>query len=207
MFGEQSMAKILDFKTKYAPKIFAIDPGFSTKGGCGWAMINTNAEYFGKELNVPVIHRSGVIKPFSTASNLITMSDICKKIEEIWRHDSGYSEEPAVLVIEQPEIYPNSPVRFSNISDLSIFVGMLLCSLSPKLTLAPTAREWKGNKKKADTQVEIEKIQDYHSKKALERDFSMIAIHNRHHIYDALGLGIYGAEVEFGSKPLPRLYL
>ena len=77
------------------------------------------------------------------------MNDICKKIEEIWRHDSGYSEEPAVLVIEQPEIYPNSPVRFSNISDLSIFVGMLLCSLSPKLTLAPTAREWKGNKKKS----------------------------------------------------------
>lgn len=201
------MAKILDFKTKYASKIFAIDPAFSTKKECGWAIINTNAEYFGQELNVPAIHRSGIIKPFSTASNLANMNDICKKIEQIWRNDSGYSLEPTILVIERPEISNKSTTKISDITDLSILIGMLICSLSPKLILIPTATEWKYNKEKIDTKIEVEKIKDYHSKKALERDLSKISIHNRHYIYDAICLGIYGSQVESGIKSTPRLHL
>jgi hypothetical protein len=200
------MAKILDFKTKYVEKVFSIDPSFSKQNGLGWSIINRDAEFFGGKTNAPIIHRSGILKPFSTASNLMAMDELCDKFIEIWRHDSGYSREPAVLVIEQPEIYPGSPVRFSNLTDLSIFVGMLVNGLSPRLTLAPTPREWKGNKKKADTQAEIENISDFHSKRALKRDLDMVATHVRHNIFDALGLGIYGAEVDLGKRPLPRLF-
>lgn len=200
------MARILDFKTKYADKIFAIDPSFSENGGFGWGIINRNAKILGGEENVPVIHQSGILKPFSSESNFMAMDDLCQKLINVWRSDSGYSREPAILVIEQPEIYPGSPVRFSSITDLSIFVGMLTCTLSPALTLLPTPREWKGNKKKSDTQCEIENIADYYSKKALKRDLEAITTFKRHNIYDALALGIYGAEVDLGRKPLPRLF-
>lgn len=200
------MAKILDFKTKYDQKIFAIDPSISEQGGFGWGIINRNAEIFGGEKNVPVIHRSGLLKPFSTASNLMTMGELYEKTVEIWRSDAGYSKEPAILVVEQPEIYPGSPVRFSNLTDLSIFVGMLICALSPRLILVPTPREWKGNTKKIETQEKIQNISDYHSKKALKRDLEMVPIYSRHNVYDALGLGLYGAQVDMGEKPMPRLF-
>lgn len=201
------MGKVLDFKNKkYVQKIFAIDPSFSEHGGLGWGIINRNAQFFGGEENVPIIHRSGLLKPFSSASNLMTMEELCEKFIMIWRNDAGYLKEPTILVIEQPEIYPGSPVRFSNLTDLSIFVGMLTCRLSPRLTLIPTPREWKGNKKKTETQAEIERIDDYHSKRALNRDLEMVALHNRHNVYDALGIGIYGAEVDLGKRPLPRLF-
>lgn len=200
------MSKILDFKTKYEQKIFAIDPSFSEQGGFGWGIVNRNAQSFGGEENVPIIHRSGLLKPFSSDSNLIAMDELCQKLVAIWRNDCGYSKEPTILVIEQPEIYPGSPVRFSSLTDLAIFVGMLSCALSPALTLLPTPREWKGSKKKSETQCEIENISDYHSKRALKRDLEMVALHKRHNIYDALGIGIYGAKVDLGQKPLPRLF-
>ncbi len=200
------MSQILNFKTKYEQKIFAIDPSFSEQGGFGWGIVNRNAQSFGGEENVPIIHRSGLLKPFSSDSNLIAMDELCQKLVAIWRNDCGYSKEPAILVIEQPEIYPGSPVRFSSLTDLAIFVGMLSCALSPALTLLPTPREWKGSKKKSETQCEIENISDYHSKRALKRDLEMVALHKRHNIYDALGIGIYGAKVDLGQKPLPRLF-
>lgn len=200
------MSRILDFKTQYAEKIFSIDPSFSKQGGLGWSIINRNAESFGGNKNMPIIHRSGLLKPFSSSSNLMNMEELCEKFTAIWRNDAGYSREPAILVVEQPEIYPGSPVRFSSLTDLSIFVGMIINSLSPKLTLVPTPREWKGCKKKAETQAEIESISEYNSKKALKRDLEMVALHDRHNVYDALAIGIYGAEVDLGKKPLPRLF-
>src|SRR5690606_6238910 len=182
------MSKILDFKIKYDEKIISIDPSFSEQGGLGWSIINRNAEFFGGTKNLPVIHRAGLLKPFSTESNLKNMDELCEKFIAVWRNDAGYSKEPLILVVEQPEIYPNSPVRSSSLTDLSIFVGILIKALSPKLVLAPTPREWKGNKKKTDTQAEIENINDFYSKKSLKRDLEVVPLHKRHNVYDALGL-------------------
>jgi hypothetical protein len=199
------MGKVVDFKAQYAQKVFAIYPTFLEKGWLGWGIINRNAEHFGGEENVPLIHRSGIIRVFSTASNLINMDTLCEQFISIWRHDSGYSKEPAVLAIEQPDIYPDLPSNFSGLVDLSILVGMLTYVLHPRLTLIPTTLEWRGTKQKSDIKAEIENINDYHSKKALKRDLEMVALQNQHQIYDALGIGIYGVEVDLGLKPMPRL--
>ena len=201
------MGRILDFKKKYDAKVLSLDPSFSEHGGFGWGIINLNAEVFGGNKNVPIIHRSGLIKPFSSESNLMTMKELCEKVLTLWRHDAGYSKEPLMLVIEQPEIYPGSPVKFTNLTDLSILVGMLINTLCPQITLIPWPREWKGNKKKSDTKDEIENLNDHFSSRALTRDLDGIAIHIRHNVYDALGLGIYGAHVFLGKQPKPRLFL
>lgn len=205
MFGEQSMAKILDFKTKYAPKIFAIDPGFSKSSALGWSMINVEAELFGGITNKPHIDRCGILKPFSNESNLATMNDLCDGFIDIWRKDSGYSREPTLLVVELPIIYPGSPVAYRCISDLILFAGMLVKSLSPQMTIMPTPNEWKGNNKKNLTQESVINGLDFYSKKALERDLESIALDKRHNVFDALGLGIYGGNILAKKQPLPRM--
>jgi hypothetical protein len=204
------MGRIADFSIKYAQTVFAIYPAFWEQGLIGWGIINKNAEIFGGENNAPIIHRSGVLKLFSTPYDAIGIDSLCEKIIAIWRNDFGYSKEPAVLVIEKPELTLKSPGKFSNVIHPSIFVGMLMCSLSPGLTLVPSRLEWTGVNNKPDTKADIENIveniNDYHSERVLKRDLEMIALHNRRQVYDALSIGIYGAEVGLGIKPMPMLH-
>ncbi len=202
------MGRIADFKIKYAQTVFAIYPAFWEQGLIGWGMVNKNAELFGGENNAPVIHRTGVLKLFSTPFDTIDIPSICQKFVALWRNDFGYSKEPSVLVIEKPQLTLKSPGRLSNPVDPSIFIGMLLGSLSPALTLVPTRLEWKGSNNKSSSQNEIENIvtnlNDYNSKKAIQRDLDMIASHNKHQVYEAMNMGIYGAEVGLGLKPMPK---
>ncbi len=189
------MNNILDFKPKYAKKIFSIDPAFSHNGCCGWAIINLNATMFGGVMNTPFISQCGIIQPFSSESSLRTMNDLCKKLTDIWRNDSGHSREPSALVVERPVIYPGSPVRHSSIVKLNVFVGMLLKSLAPIYQLSPTPNEWKKTKSKEETEAEILGLLNFNDRIALERDFKNIKGYQRHNVYDAIGLGVYGAQV------------
>jgi hypothetical protein len=189
------MARVIDFKTKYEEAIFAIDPAFSQQGHCGWAIINTNAAIFGGIENKPFIKSCGIIQPFSSESSLRTMNDLCKKLVEIWRNEAGYSREPSAIIVERPVIYPGSPVRFSSIEKLNIFVGMILKSLSPKIQLSPSPNEWKGNQKKEDTENKIISMLSFNDRTVLERDLKNIKVPHRHNLFDALGLGIYAAHV------------
>jgi hypothetical protein len=189
------MGKILDFKTKYAEKIFAIDPAFSKQGHCGWAILNLDAALFGGNKNKPFIHQCGILQPFSSESSLTTMNDLCKKLVEIWKNDSGYTREPTAIIVERPVIYPGSPVRFSSIEKLNIFVGMLLRSLVPKFQISPSPNEWKGNRPKEETEKEIMSLLGFNDKAALQRDLQTIKTFQRHNLFDALGLGIYAGRV------------
>lgn len=189
------MGSILDFKPRYAKKIFSIDPAFSHNGCCGWAIINLDAALFGGVMNTPFISECGVLQPFSSESSLRTMNDLCRKLTEIWRNNSGYSREPSVIVVERPVIYPGSPVRFASIEKLNLFVGMLLKSVAPKYQLSPIPNEWKKNKSKEETQTEIISLLSFNDQTALERDLKSIKAHQRHNVYDAIGLGVYAANV------------
>lgn len=203
------MGRIADFKIKYAQTVFAIYPAFWEQGLIGWGIVNKDAEIFGGKNNVPMVHRSGVLKLFSTPCDNLSINSLCEKFVDIWRNDFGYSKEPAVLVIEKPELTLKSPGKLANVIDPSIFMGMLMCSLSPKLTIAPSRLEWAGINKKADSKADIENIveniNDYHSKRAIKRDLETIALHNHQQVYDTLNMGIYGAEVDLGIKPMPKL--
>lgn len=199
------MGKILDFKTKYAQKIFSVDPSFSSLGGLGWSIINLDAQAFGGSINKPFLHRCGLIKPFSTDSNLVSMKDLCVKLQEIWRNDSGYSEEPMVLVVELPVIYPNVNISLRSIRDLILFSGMIAQILQPYMLLTPTPADWKSNQPKGATEKLILDSLDLSSKKILERDFSSIALDQRHNVFDAIGLGLYAREIYTEKKSPPRM--
>lgn len=200
------MSKVLDFKPRYANKALSLDPAFSASGGLGWAIINLDAELFGGVQNIPHIHRCGLIKPFSTDSNLNTMNELCLKVVDIWRNDSGYSVEPSLLVVELPVIYPNLHIKPSSIRDLILFAGMLTQTLQPKMQLTPTTGDWKGNQTKEKTQQLIIESLDFHSQRALKRDLESIALDQRHNVFDAIGLGIYGARVFKEQNPLPKMH-
>lgn len=189
------MGKILDFKTKYTNKIFAIDPAFSKTGNCGWAIINLDAEIFEGIKNKPFIHKCGTLQPFSSESSLKTMNDLCKKLVEIWKKNEGYIREPTAIIVERPINYPGSPVRFASIGKLNIFVGMLLKSLFPRMQISPSPNEWKGNSKKENTEKEILDLLTHNDKITLKRDINLTKLFQRHNIFDAIGLGIYGARV------------
>lgn len=201
------MGKISDFKTKYAPKVFAIDPAFSFEStGCGWASLNDKPAVLGGDKNKPLINRSGVLKPFSSESSLGNMIELAIKLKQVWQEDAGYSSEPRVLVIERPIIYPGSPIRYSSITDLSILTGIFIAIFNPGQLLAPCPAEWKGNKKKEITEAEIIKLADNYSLQNIKRDMESIAIHKRHNAYDAIGLGIYAIKVMMGEIKPPRLH-
>lgn len=189
------MGSILDFKPRYVKKAFCIDPAFSHKGCCGWAIINLDAAMFGGVMNKPFIDQCGVLQPFSSESSLRTMNDLRKNLIEIWRNNSGYSREPSVIIVERPVTYPGSPVRHASIEKLNLFVGTLLTSLAPKFQLSPSPNEWKGNKSKEQTEAEIISLLSFNDRTALERDLRCIKAYQRHNVFDAIGLGIYGAQV------------
>lgn len=199
------MAKILDFKTRYAQKIFAIDPSFSSLGGLGWSIINLDAQFFGGSINKPFLHRCGLIKPFSTDSNLISMKDLCAKLTDIWRNDSGYSEEPMVLVVELPVIYPNLNISLRSIRDLILFSGMIAQILQPYMLLTPTPNDWKGTQPKSATQKLVIDSLDLSSKNSLNRDLGSIALDQRHNVFDAIGLGLYARDIFVEKKSPPRM--
>lgn len=199
------MAKILDFKTKYASKIFAIDPAFSKQGCCGWAILNLDAAIFGGTINKPFLHRAGILQPFSSESSLGTMNELCKKLTEIWRTDAGYSREPTAIVVERAVNYPGSSVSFSSIDKLNILVGMLLKSLSPIQQISPTPNEWKGSFQKEETEAEIISLLSFYDKAALERDLQGTKAYQRHNLFDAIGLGLYGARVLLKKITAPQM--
>ncbi|TXG76900.1 hypothetical protein E6Q11_03770 [Candidatus Dojkabacteria bacterium] len=163
-----------------------------------------DAEIFSGSQKRPFIYRCGNIAPFCTDSHLTTKEELCNKVVELWQHYAGFSREPFALVIEKPVIYPNSPVRHSDITNLIEFVGMLSRSFRPKWKFTPTVREWKGNKPKEETKEHIMSLLDCYSKKALERDLSCVPLLKQHNVFDALGLGVFAAEVILGRKPMPR---
>lgn len=198
------MGAIKDFKTIYSNQILSIDPSCSVSGGLGYAVINMDAEIFGGSKNKPFISHCGNITPFSADSRLITKEELCNKLVEIWHQSAGFSREPFAVVVEKAVIYPGSPVRLSDIEHLIEFVGMLTRSFRPKWKFTPLVREWKGNKPKSETRDYVTSILDFRSKQVLERDLGSIPIGKRHNVFDAIGLGIFAAEVLLNQKPMPR---
>lgn len=200
------MVALVDFKPKYNNQILGIDPSCSVSGGLGYALLNFDAEIFGGPKNKPLIVHCGNITPFCTDSRLITKEALCDKIVDIWQHQAGFSRDPFAVVIERPVIYPGSPVRQTDMMSLNDFVGMLTRSFRPKWKFAPLVREWKGNAPKSETRDHILSILDSRSRKTLERDLDCIPISKRHNVFDAIGLGIFAAEVLLKQKPLPCDY-
>jgi hypothetical protein len=201
------MPRLIDVEQKFAAKVLSIDPAYSFNGtGCGVAIINKDPECFGGPVKRPVIHRVGVIQPFSSESSPGNMFELARKIRDIWREDEGYSSFPEILVIERPVIYPNSPVAPMTMMDLTLFVGALTQILDYAELLLPMAREWKGKQQKEATKDELLSICDSYSKKNIVRDLESIALHKRHNAYDAMGLGIYALRVQMGQLPPPKMY-
>jgi len=197
------MGAILDFKTKYSYQVLSIDPSCSVSGGLGYAIVNMDAEIFGGQKNRPFVYHCGNITPFCTDSRLITKEELCNKMVDIWKHYAGFTREPFALVIEKPVIYPGSQVRDSDIANLIEFVGMLSRSFRPKWKFTPLVREWKGNKPRCETKEHIISILDYRTKQTLEKDLSCVALGKQHNVYDAIGLGVFAAEVIIKRKPMP----
>lgn len=201
------MPRQKDPLSKFIPKILTIDPAFSFKStGCGMAIINKNPQCFGGSVKRPLVHRTGVIQPFSSESSLRNMIELANKIKNIWQEEEGYSSFPESIVIERPIIYPNSPVAPMTMMDLTLFVGALTQILDYQNILLPFAREWKANQPKEETKEEIEKLCDSYTKRNIKRDLESIALHKRHNAYDAIGMGIYAIRVESGQLPLPKMY-
>lgn len=201
------MSKIKEFKSKFAPKVLAIDPAFSFKStGCGIAIINKDPECFGGSIKKPIIHRTTVIKPFSSESSLRNMHELANTLKDIWREDEGYSSFPECIVIERPVIYPNSPAAPMTLMDLTLFVGVLTQILECEEIMLPTPREWKAGQQKEETKEEIITICDSNSKRNIVRDLSSIALHKQHNAYDAMGLGIYALKVKMGQLAYPKMY-
>ncbi len=201
------MPRLIELEQKFAPKVLAIDPAFSFKStGCGVAIINKNPQCFGGPAKRPIIHRTGVIQPFSSESSLGNMHELANRIRGIWKEDEGYSSFPETIVIERPVIYPNSPVAPMTLMDLTLFVGALTQILEYEEILLPTPKEWKSGQQKAETKEEIDAICDSYSKRNIVRDLESIALHKRHNAYDAMGLGIYALRVLSGQLPPPRMY-
>jgi len=198
------MATIKDFKLKHAPKIFAIGPAFSFNGsGCGYAFLNSHPAIFGGDSKVPLIHRAGLVKPFSSESSLKNIKELAERLKEIWHADAGFSSQPSVLVIELPVIDPNSRANPMSLIDLADFIGQVTARFSPKLVFKPTVNEWEQTKSKEETKNEIFSIADAYALKNINRDISGIAIDRRHSVYDAMGLGIYALRVIYGLLPRP----
>lgn len=201
------MPRLIDVEQKFAPKVLGIDPAYSFNGtGCGIAIINKEPQCFGGPVKRPIIHRVGVIQPFSSESSLGNMHELAEKIRDIWREDEGHSSFPEIVVIERPVIYPNSPVAPMTMMDLTLFVGALTIFLECKEILLPTAREWKGGQQKGETKDDILAICDSYSKRNIVRDLESVALHKRHNAYDAMGLGIYALRVQMGQLPYPKMY-
>jgi len=199
------LGKILDFKPKYVPKVFAIKPDFSMDGAFSWAIINTDADIFNGVMNKPIIDRCGVIKPFSSAFCLRTMNELCQSSVEIWRQVVGESREPNAIIVERPVNYSEIGPRTTAIDKLNIFVGMLLMSLSPKYQYSPSPFEWKGRQKDEDTHSQIMKMLSFNDINALERHLQNIKILQKYHVFNAIGLGIYGARVFNKENPPPEM--
>jgi hypothetical protein len=197
------MGAILDFKTKYKNQILSLDPSCSVSGGLGYAIINIDAQIFGGSKNKPFISHCGNITPFCTDSRLTTKEELCNKIVETWQQHAGFTNEPFAVVIEKPIIYSGSQVRYSDITNLIEFVGMLCRSFHPKWKFTPLVREWKGNRPKSETKEYIMSILDFFSRQALERDLSCVPIRKQHNVFDAIGLGVFAAEVLLNRKPMP----
>ena len=95
------MSKIKDFGPEFAPKMLAINPAFAFKStGCGVAIINKNPQCFGGPVKKPIIHRVGVIQPFSSEGSLRDMHELANRIRDIWKEDEGYSAFLETIVIE-----------------------------------------------------------------------------------------------------------
>jgi hypothetical protein len=202
------VSKQKDFATKYAPKVFAIFPAYSFKGsGCGWSIINCDAQRYGGNKNSPLVLRSGILKPFTDLPSLSNMTEFAHKFERIWQKDSGYSRQPTTVIIEKPIIDPESPADPKSIRDLAIFVGILTKIFTPQLIIAPTAREWSNTVSKEDNQKDILNRSDKISLSNISRDMDYIALHNRANVYNAIGLGIYGGHVTNNQLPLPETFL
>lgn len=201
------MSAIKDFDPKFAPKVLAIDPAFSFKStGCGVAIINKNPQCFGGPVKRPVIHRVGVIQPFSSESSLRNMHELATRIRDIWKEDEGYSSLPETIVIERPVIYPNSPVAPMTMMDLTLFVGVLTVVIDCQEVMVPVPREWKQGQQKEETKNELLALCDSYSKRNIVRDLESVALHKRHNAYDAMGLGIYALRVQMGELPRPKMY-
>jgi hypothetical protein len=202
------VSKQKDFATKYAPKVFAISPASSFKGsGCGWSIINCDARSYGGNKNSPLVLRSGILKPFTDLPSLSNMTEFAHKFERIWQEDSGFSRQPKTVIIEKPGVDLGSSSNPESIRDIAIFVGVLMKIFAPELILAPGAHEWSATTSKESLKKEILDRSDKISLSNIKRDMDYIALHNRHNVYDAIGLGIYGGHVTNNQLPLPETFL
>lgn len=202
------MSKQKDFAIKYASKVFAINAAFSFKGkGCGWSIINCDAQTYGGNKNSPLVLRSGNFKPFADLSTLPNMIDIAHKLERIWQEDSGFSKQPKTVIIEKPGIDHSASLNPESIRDIAIFTGILIRVFAPELILAPAPKEWRLNKSKEDIKKEILDHSDQISLNNINRDMKYLALHNHHNVYDTIGLGIYGGHVTKNQLPLPETFL
>jgi hypothetical protein len=202
------VSKQKDFATKYAPKIFAISPASSFKGsGCGWSIINCDARSYGGNKNSPLVLRSGILKPFTDLSSLSNMIEFAHKLERIWQEDSGFSRQPKTVVLEKPSTSHSASLNAESIRDIAMFTGILIRIFAPELILAPGAQEWTATTSKENLKKEILDHSDKISLGNINRDMDYIALHNRHNVYDAIGLGIYGGHVTNNQLPLPETFL
>jgi hypothetical protein len=201
------MPRQKDFKLKFASKVFAINPSFSFKeSGCGWAIINCDAQSYGGNLNSPLVLKSGTIKPFTNLASLPYMIELAHKLERIWEEDSGFSSQPITVAIEKPGIDHGEHISQTSIRELGILVGILITTFSPQLIIVPAGLEWNSTAFKENTQKEIINSSDKISLSNISRDMACIALHNRHHVYNAIGLGIYGGHVTKKQLPLPETF-
>lgn len=202
------MAKQKDFTQKYAPKVFAINPSFSfQESGCGWAIINCDAQSYGGSLHSPLVLRSGTLKPFSQLASLPNMIELAHKLQRIWEEDSGFSRQPKTVVIQKPDSADKGTFNIASLRDTTLFCGVLIRIFAPELILSPLAHEWKISKFKGHNQQEIIDNSDRISINNINRDMACIALHNRHNVYDAIGMGIYAGHVTKNNLPLPKDFL
>jgi len=202
------MARQKDFTQKYAPKVFAINPSFSFQDmGCAWAIINSDAQSYGGNLNSPLVLRSGTIKLFTNLASLTNMTELAHKLQRIWEEDSGFSRQPLTVVIEKPPIDQDVAISQKAIRDVAILVGILTKNFLPQLIIAPAAQEWRFGYLKDGITEGILNRSDKISLNNINRDMACIALHNRPHVYDAIGMGIYGGHVTKNQLPLPKDFL
>ena len=202
--GGLSMGRnCLDFKELYENKILGLDPGWGSEGGTGYAIINLDAEYFGGTKNKPIVDECGLITTFASDSRLATKEELCEKAIKVWKANAGFIRQPYALIIDKPLIYPGSPVRYQTIVDLSELAGMLGRCFRPKIKITPFPREWKGNQAKNTTQESILGVLDIYSKNNLSKGLVSIPKHKHHNIFDAIGIGFYGAEIISKQREFP----
>lgn len=165
--------------------ILSIDPGFSAKGGTGYAVWGDTFEHR--------LFEAGLI---AVAADLTLEDAMCEITSKLVKTlpSSAYPDE---LVIERPRVYPGKGKGDQNdLIDLALLAGRL--STLGRAPVFVNPAEWKGQVPKEVSkrlvrerlsEVELARIPDHGTK--------------THNVYDAIDIGLWylGSRRE---KPWPR---